>query len=69
MILDVTTLKKVERERWEFIDYLRLRNTRWLATYGVVATIAAFTIFQEIRSGQPIINVPESVISGVLRSP
>ena len=69
IIIDVSTLKKVERERWEFIDYLRLRDTRWLAAYGAVAAIVAFTIFQQIRSGQPLINIPASVISGVLKSP
>lgn len=68
IILDISTLKKAERGGWEFIDYLRLRDTRWVATYGVVAIVVIFTIIQQIRSGQPISNVPASVISSILKA-
>jgi Family of unknown function (DUF6185) len=68
IILDVSTLKKVGRKRWEFIDYLRLRDTRWLATYGAVVIIVVFAIFQQIRSGQPLSSVPVSVINSILRN-
>ena len=68
IILDVSTLKKVGRKRWEFIDYLRLRDTRWLATYGAVVIIVVFAIIQQIRSGQPLSTVPVSVINSILRN-
>jgi hypothetical protein len=67
VILDLSTLKNVERRRWEFVDYLRLRDTRWLATYGVTAVLIVFAIIQQIRSGQPLTSVPGSVITGVLK--
>ena len=66
VIIDVSTLKKVERERWEFIDYLRLRDTRWIATYGATLFIVGSTILHQIQAGEPLTALPSSLTQVIL---
>ncbi|WP_141233689.1 hypothetical protein [Geodermatophilus saharensis] len=60
------TLKKVERQRWEFIDYLRLRDTRWIAAYGVTLAVAGSLIVSQVTAGEPLTNVPGALIDTLI---
>jgi hypothetical protein len=66
VMLDVFTLKKVDRDRWEFVNYLRLRETRWLAAYGATSLLVIGSIVHQIRSGEPLTNLPTTLISDVI---
>ncbi|KRE54809.1 hypothetical protein ASG92_24685 [Arthrobacter sp. Soil736] len=67
IIIDLKTLKKIERQRWEFVDYLRLRDTRWLAAYGLTALTLSNVIFTQVSEGKPLTSIPLSLLSAVTR--
>jgi hypothetical protein len=67
IIIDLKTLKKIERQRWEFVDYLRLRDTRWLAAYGLTALTLSNVVFTQVSEGKPLTSIPLSLLSAVTR--
>ena len=61
VVLDVATMKTIERERWEFINYLKLRDTRWVATYGATAILLVSTVFHQVVAGETLGSVTTSI--------
>jgi hypothetical protein len=49
------------------VSILRLRNTKWLAGYGLVAAAVIFNLAKVIQSGDPITSLPSAFLSSVLR--
>ncbi|TDQ55632.1 hypothetical protein EV188_10528 [Actinomycetospora succinea] len=54
LVMDVVTLRKIDRERWELADLLRLRDTRWIATYGATLLIVASSVLHSVQEGLPL---------------
>lgn len=67
VIIDIKTLKKIERQRWEFVDYLRLRDTRWLAAYGLTGLALVSVVITQVSEGKPLTSLPLTLIDAVTR--
>jgi hypothetical protein len=66
-VLDLASLRNVEAEGWDVVSVLRLRNTRWLAAYGLVAAAVIVNLAKVIQSGEPITSLPSALLTSVLR--
>jgi hypothetical protein len=66
VVLDLASLRSSEGGGWDVMSILRLRNTRWLAAYGLVAAAVLANLFKVIQNGDPITSLPSTFLSSVL---
>jgi hypothetical protein len=61
IVVEIATLKKVERERWELTNFLKLKDTRWIATYGATIFLIGATVFHQVQAGEPLTSLPAAI--------